>query len=46
MLNDSNLQVQLLGVENDGGEVEVWLREMGAMQLDGSKQGTDLEGQM
>lgn len=37
MLNDSDLQVQLLGVEDNGGEVEVWLREMGAMQLDASK---------
>lgn len=46
MLNDSDLRVQLLGVENDGGEAEVWLREMGAMQLDANKQGADWEGQM
>lgn len=30
MLNGSNLQVYLLGVEDDGGEAEVWLKEMGA----------------
>ena len=32
MLNGSNLQVQVVGVEDDGREVKVWLRKMGAMK--------------
>lgn len=39
MLNGSNLQVQLLGMKDGGGELRFWLTKMGAMQLDGNKQG-------
>lgn len=44
MLNGSNLQVQLLGMKDGGGELRFWLTKMGAMQLDGNKQGMAFRG--